>query len=129
LGGGALLYLIFILLAPWNFYFGGHFHLVPGWTGQGWMHSSAAGGNYFLLVRFEPTVPGYRKSPSTEMLFSAPRKAKSSVSISAGTCRAATVPTSAASPFTCTSTTGRQYNCRRTDAPVLTCTGLSATPS
>ena len=27
------------------------------------MHSSAAGGDYFLLVRFEPTVPGYLKSP------------------------------------------------------------------
>ena len=63
LGGGVLLYLICLLLAPWNFYFGGHFHLVPGWTGQGWMHSSAAGGDYFLFVRFEPTVPGYRKSP------------------------------------------------------------------
>src|SRR5215471_4603892 len=25
LGGGALLYLILMLLAPWNFYFGGHF--------------------------------------------------------------------------------------------------------
>ncbi len=62
LGGGALMYLIYILLAPWNFYFGGHFHPVPGWTGRGWIHSSA-GGSYFLLVRFEPTVPGYRKSP------------------------------------------------------------------
>jgi hypothetical protein len=67
--GGALMYLIFILLAPWNFYFGGHFHPVPGWTGKGWMHSSAAGGNYFLLVRFEPTVPGYRKSPITGNAF------------------------------------------------------------
>jgi hypothetical protein len=63
LGGGALLYLICILLAPWNFYFGGHFHPVPGWTGRGWMHSSDVGGDYFLFVRFEPTVPGYRKSP------------------------------------------------------------------
>ncbi len=63
LAGVALMYLIFVLLAPWNFYFGGHFHLVPGWTGRGWMHSNAAGGDYFLLVRFEPTMPGYRKSP------------------------------------------------------------------
>ncbi len=63
LGAGALTYLMFILLAPWNFYFGGRFHLVPGWTGQGWMRSKAAGGDYFLLVRFEPTMPGYRKSP------------------------------------------------------------------
>jgi len=62
LGGGALMYVICLLLAPWNFYFGGHFHPVPGWTGKGWLHSSSAG-DYFLLVRFEPTIPGYRKSP------------------------------------------------------------------
>jgi len=61
--GCAVVYLLFILLAPWNFYFGGHFHLVPGWTGQGWMHSPTAGGDYYLWVRFEPTTPGYRKSP------------------------------------------------------------------
>ena len=61
--GCTVLYLIYALLAPWNFYFGGHFHLVPGWTGRGWMHSTAAGGDYYLWVRFEPTTPGYRKSP------------------------------------------------------------------
>jgi hypothetical protein len=61
--GCTVLYLIYALLAPWNFYFGGHFHLVPGWTGRGWMHSTAAGGDYYLCVRFEPTTPGYRKSP------------------------------------------------------------------
>lgn len=61
-GGCALIYLLFALLAPWNFYFGGHFHLVPGWTGRGWMRS-AAGGNYYLWVSFTPTTPGYRKSP------------------------------------------------------------------
>jgi len=60
--GCALMYVIYIVLAPWNFYFGGHFHAIPGWTGKGWIRSKA-GGNYFLLVRFEPTVPGYRKSP------------------------------------------------------------------
>jgi len=61
--GCAVVYVMFILLAPWNFYFGGHFHLVPGWTGRGWIHSTAAGGNYYLWVRFEPTTPGYRRSP------------------------------------------------------------------
>lgn len=61
--GGALAYALLILLAPWNFYFGGHFHFVPGWTGRGWMHSPRAGGNYFLWVSFTPTTPGYRKSP------------------------------------------------------------------
>jgi hypothetical protein len=59
--GCGLMYVLYILLAPWNFYFGGHFHAIPGWTGQGWMHFGGA--DYFLLVRFEPTIPGYRKSP------------------------------------------------------------------
>lgn len=61
-GGCTLLYLLYALLAPWNFYFGGHFHFVPGWTGRGWMRS-AAGRNYYLWIRFTPTTPGYRKSP------------------------------------------------------------------
>jgi hypothetical protein len=60
-GGCALIYLLYALLAPWNFYFGGHFHLVPGWTGQGRMRS-AAGRDYYLWLRFTPTTPGYRKS-------------------------------------------------------------------
>lgn len=60
--GCALIYVLLALLAPWNFYFGGHFHLVPGWTGRGWIHS-AAGRNYLLWVRFNPVTPGYRKSP------------------------------------------------------------------
>lgn len=61
--GCGLLYLILLVLAPWNFYFGGHFHLVPGWTGHGFMHSSAAGGDYYVWLTFTPTTPGYRKSP------------------------------------------------------------------
>jgi hypothetical protein len=61
--GGALMYGLVALLAPWNFYFGGHFHLVPGWTGRGWIHSARSGGDFYLWVHFEPTTPGYRKSP------------------------------------------------------------------
>lgn len=60
--GGALMYLLFALLAPWNFYFGGHFHFLPGWAGRGWVRS-AGRGNYYLSVDFTPTTPGYRKSP------------------------------------------------------------------
>jgi hypothetical protein len=63
LGGCVLMYGLFVLLAPWNFYFGGHFHAVPGWSGGGWLHAPAAGGNYYLWLRFDPTIPGYRKSP------------------------------------------------------------------
>jgi len=62
LAGGALLYGLVVLLAPWNFYFGGHFHAIPGWTGGGWLRAPA-GGNYYVWVRFAPTIPGYRKSP------------------------------------------------------------------
>jgi hypothetical protein len=61
--GCAVMYALFVVLAPWNFYFGGHFHLVPGWTGRGWIHSPTAGGDYYLWVSFTPTTPGYRKSP------------------------------------------------------------------
>ena len=61
--GCALMYVILVLLAPWNFYFGGHFHVVPGWTGRGWMQAANGGGEYYLWLRFTPTVPGYRKSP------------------------------------------------------------------
>lgn len=60
--GGALMYLLFAFLAPWNFYLGGHFHVLPGWTGRGWMRSVGRG-NYYLSVSFSPTTPGYRKSP------------------------------------------------------------------
>src|SRR5690349_5371652 len=67
-GGGVLIYVLYALLAPWNFYFGGHFHFVPGWTGRGWM-SSADGRKYHLWLRFEPTTPGYHKSPLTGIAF------------------------------------------------------------
>ena len=63
LAGGVLVCVLDFILAPWNFYFGGHFHLLPGWTGTGWMHSASSGGDYYLFVRFNPTTPGYRKSP------------------------------------------------------------------
>lgn len=61
--GCVLVYALFAVLAPWNFYFGGHFHLVPGWTGHAWIRAPQAGGNYFLRLTFNPTTPGYRKSP------------------------------------------------------------------
>jgi len=51
------------LLAPWNFYFGGHFHLIPGWQGWGRLHSTTAGGDYFMWIRLKPTTPKYRASP------------------------------------------------------------------
>lgn len=56
---GALLLGIVVLLgvmalvAPWGFYMGGHFHIVPQWTGWGQIHSRVAG-DYALLVSFSP---------------------------------------------------------------------------
>ncbi|HUI61631.1 MAG TPA: hypothetical protein VLX90_15490 [Steroidobacteraceae bacterium] len=61
--GIAVFYLLYALLAPWNFYFGGHLHLLPGWQGGGWLHTSSSGGDYYLWVRFNPTTPGRNKSP------------------------------------------------------------------
>ena len=51
------------LLAPWNFYLGGHFHWWPGWQGYGVLHTQASGGDYPFWLRLDPTIPGYRKSP------------------------------------------------------------------
>ena len=48
---------------PRKFYFGGHFHFSPGRTGRGWMYFGVSRGDYYLLVYFEPTIPGYRESP------------------------------------------------------------------
>ena len=43
------------LFAPWAFYMGGHFHLLPQWQGWGRMHSNAEGEDYLLYVRLTPT--------------------------------------------------------------------------
>jgi len=44
---------VIALVTPWGFYMGGHFHIVPSWTGWGQMHSKLAG-DYALLVTFSP---------------------------------------------------------------------------
>jgi hypothetical protein len=61
--GTAVYLALLAALAPWNYYLGGHFHWVPGWQGWGRMHSTTAGGDYFMWIRLTPTIPGYRKSP------------------------------------------------------------------
>ncbi|HVO46102.1 MAG TPA: hypothetical protein VMT29_07165 [Steroidobacteraceae bacterium] len=61
--GVALFYVLCALLAPWNFYFGGHLHLIPGWQGGGWLRTTTSGGDYYLWIRLNPTTPGQRKSP------------------------------------------------------------------
>jgi hypothetical protein len=51
------------LFAPWNFYFGGHFHWTPGWQGTARIQSTTLGGEYFMWIRLNPQIPGYQKSP------------------------------------------------------------------
>lgn len=41
------------VFTPWGFYMGGHFHIIPQWTGWGQMHSKIAG-DYALFVTFSP---------------------------------------------------------------------------
>jgi len=61
---GALVFAVVVLtgvmaiVAPWGFYMGGHFHLIPNWTGWGQMHSKTAG-DYALLVSFSPKTGRY----------------------------------------------------------------------
>lgn len=56
---GALVFGVVVLMgvtaivAPWGFFMGGHFHIIPNWTGWGEMHSKIAG-DYALFVSFSP---------------------------------------------------------------------------
>ena len=44
---------VMAIVAPWGFFMGGHFHIIPQWTAWGQMHSRIAG-DYALLVSFSP---------------------------------------------------------------------------
>ena len=46
------------LFAPWSFYLGGTFHIIPYWQGWGRMHTKSSG-DYLLFVRL--TGPGSAK--------------------------------------------------------------------
>ena len=50
------------VFTPWGFYMGGHFHIIPSWTGWGQMHSKLAG-DYALFVNFSPET-GKRLGPT-----------------------------------------------------------------
>lgn len=50
------------ILGPWNYYYGGHFHLIPGWQGVGVFHSHTSGGDYSLFVYISPSIQQYRRS-------------------------------------------------------------------
>src|SRR5712671_4228915 len=55
--GIVLMCAIYAVFAPWAFFMGGHFHIYPGWTGWGKLHSNTAG-DYVLFVSISPTTGG-----------------------------------------------------------------------
>jgi hypothetical protein len=56
---GAVLALAIIgIFAPWGFYMGGEFHILPYW--QGWGTLNAKSGNYVLYTFFGPSSRGSR---------------------------------------------------------------------
>jgi hypothetical protein len=59
--GCVLVLVITAVFAPWGFFLGGPFHIVPYW--QGWGTLSAKSGKYVLFVRFEPTPNGSKVMP------------------------------------------------------------------
>src|SRR5215470_15423917 len=59
--GAVLIVLITAVFAPWGFYLGGSFHIIPYW--QGWGTLPAKSGKYLLFVRFEPTPNGSKVMP------------------------------------------------------------------
>lgn len=53
------------IFAPWAFYLGGKFHILPYWQGWGKLHAQS--GDYVLLVRIEPTSRGSKMYLSTNL--------------------------------------------------------------
>jgi hypothetical protein len=53
--------LITAVFAPWGFYLGGGFHILPYW--QGWGTLQTTSGKYAIFVRFQPRPSGSRIMP------------------------------------------------------------------
>jgi hypothetical protein len=68
--GLLLLMAIDLVFAPWSYTLGGHFHILPYWSGWGSFKSTAAGGDYLMYVSLEPS-PGSRVYPASHMTGSA----------------------------------------------------------
>ena len=51
--GAVVIMGVMAVFTPWGFYMGGHFHIIPNWTGWGRMHSKLAG-DYILFASFSP---------------------------------------------------------------------------
>jgi hypothetical protein len=51
--GGILAGAVIGVFAPWAFYLGGKFHILPYW--RGWGKAHAKSGDYLLYVQIQPT--------------------------------------------------------------------------
>ena len=59
--GCVLVLAITAVFAPWGFYMGGTFHIIPYW--QGWGTLPTRHGKYVVFVRFEPSPASNRVMP------------------------------------------------------------------
>lgn len=53
------------VFAPWAFYLGGSFHVLPWWQGWGKLHAKS--GDYVMYVRIQPTTSGSKVYLSTPL--------------------------------------------------------------
>ena len=66
-------YLEWAIIAPWDYYWGGHFHWQRGWHGVGRLQAPAAGGEYTLGIRILPTSGRRHVYVSGEAMLCTPR--------------------------------------------------------
>jgi hypothetical protein len=60
--GVVLMLAITAIFAPWGFYLGGQFHIIPYWQGFGTLHAKS--GKYVVFIRFEPKPSGSKIYPA-----------------------------------------------------------------
>jgi len=63
--GGIVLVLITAVFAPWGFYLGGTFHVIPYWQGSGTLQT--ANGKYVVYVLFYPRSHGIHGLPESSV--------------------------------------------------------------
>ena len=63
--GGVFVIVMIGIFAPWGFYLGGKFHILPYWQGWGEMHAKS--GRYVLYVRFQPSSSTSRIIPQANL--------------------------------------------------------------
>ena len=59
--GCVVIIAITAIFAPWGFFLGGKFHIIPYWQGWGVIH--ARSGKYAVFVRFQPAPSGSKVLP------------------------------------------------------------------